>query len=84
MSLQLIAEKDTPKEGQNYSVRVYFDADTNTQRNEYLLDEEIMYFIEFEVHVIDEPENDIRIDSLVEGFDSWYELVGPAWRPQAF
>lgn len=84
MSFQLLAQRDVPKEDQEYSVRVYFDADTNTQRNEYLLDEEVLYFIEFEEHNVEEASKDISIDAIVEGFNSWYELVGPDWRPQAF
>lgn len=83
MSFKLIGEQDSVKENQTYTIKVYFDSDTNTQRNEYILEDEILYYIEFEQHNIQE-ENDVSLNSVVLGFDDWYETFGPDWRPDAF
>lgn len=84
MAFELIGEKDSVKEDQTYTVKVYFDSDTNTQRNEYILDEEIIYHIEFEQHDLQEVEKDLSVDGVVAGFDDWYDQFGPDWRPEAF
>lgn len=84
MAFELIGERDSVKDNQTYVIRVYFDEDTNTQRNEYVLDEEVLYYIEFEQHYLQEADKDLSIDGVVEGFDDWYEQFGPDWRPEAF
>lgn len=83
MSFQLVSQKNSIKEDQTYTIKAYFDSDTNTQRNEYVLDDEIIYYIEFEQHDIQE-EKDVNIDSIVSGFDDWYDEFGPDWRPEPF
>jgi hypothetical protein len=84
MSFRLIGEEESVKGNQTYLVRVLFDADTNTQRNEYVLDEETLYHIEFEQHDIEEADKDLDISAVVAGFDEWYDTFGPDWRPEAF
>lgn len=84
MAFELIGERESAKEENVYSIRVYFDADTNTQRNEYVLDEEVLYYIEFEQHEIQEADKDLSVDGVAAGFDDWYDQFGPDWRPQAF
>lgn len=84
MAFELIAEADSVKEDQTYTIKIHFDSDTNTQRNEYVLDDEVLYFIEFEQHNVLEADKDLSIDSVVEGFDAWYDEFGPNWRPVAF
>lgn len=84
MSFELLAEQDSVKGDQTYTIKLYFDSDTNTQRNEYVLDGEILYHIEFEQTNYEEPEKDLSIDAIVEGFDEWYNEFGPDWRPEAF
>lgn len=84
MAFELIGEQDSVKEDQTYTVKVYFDSDTNTQRNEYVLDDEVLYFIEFEEHNFLEPDKDLKVDAVAEGFDAWYDEFGPDWRPVAF
>ena len=71
MAFELIGEREKVKEDQTYIIRVYFDADTNTQRNEYILDEEILYYIEFEEHEIQEADKDVSVDSVANGFDDY-------------
>lgn len=84
MAFELVGEEDSVKDDQTYTIRVYFDADTNTQRNEYVLDEEILYHIEFEQHELQEADRDLNVEAVVNGFDDWYEQFGPDWRPEAF
>jgi len=84
MAFELIGEQDSVKDDQTYTIRVYFDSDTNTQRNEYILEEEILYYIEFEQSEIQEADKDVSVDSVVAGFDDWHEEFGSDWRPQAF
>ena len=84
MSFILVGEEQSVKGDQTYIVRVLFDSDTNTQRNEYVLDEETLYHIEFEQHDIQEADSDIDISAIVSGFDDWYDKFGPDWRPEAF
>jgi hypothetical protein len=84
MAFELIGEKDSVKGDQTYAIKVYFDADTNTQRNEYVLNDEILYYIEFEQNEIQEADKDMSVDSVASGFDDWYDEFGPDWRPQAF
>jgi hypothetical protein len=84
MTFELMGEKESVKEDRVYVVRMLFDSDTNTQRNEYVLNEEILYHIEFEQHNIQEAENDLDIDSVAAGFDEWYDQFGPEWLPEAF
>lgn len=84
MAFEIIGERDSVKDDQTYVIKVYFDEDTNTQRNEYVLDEEVLYYIEFEQHYLQEADKDLSIDGVLEGFDDWYEQFGPDWRPEAF
>ena len=84
MAFELMGEEESVRGDQAYLVRVLFDADTNTQRNEYVLNEETLYHIEFEQHNVQEAENDIDIESIVAGFNEWYDQFGPDWRPEAF
>jgi hypothetical protein len=84
MSFTLIGERESVKGDQTYFVRVLFDADTNTQRNEYILEEETLYHIEFEQHDMQEFDKDLSIESVVVGFNDWYDKFGPDWRPEAF
>jgi len=84
MAFRLVGEKDNIKDDQVYTVKVYFDPDTNTQRNEYVLDEEILYNIEFEQKNIEEFDKDLSVESVCSGFNDWYQEFGPRWRPEAF
>lgn len=84
MAFELVGERDVQKGDQTYVVKVHFDADTNTQRNEYILDEEVLYHFEFEQHELQEFDEDLSVDAVVEGFNDWYDQFGPDWRPEAF
>lgn len=84
MSFNLIDEMYCVKAEQMYLVKLYFDSDTNTQRHEYILDDEILYYIEYEAFQVEDPEINIEIDSIVNGFDAWYDEFGPDWRPVPF
>jgi len=84
MALQLFGERECAKGDQTYVVKVFFDEDTNTQRHEYVLNGEILFHLEYEFHLPQEPAQDDRLDAIVEGFDLWYDQVGPDWRPEAF
>lgn len=84
MAFKLIAEQDSVKGDNTYTIRLYFDEDTNTQKNEFSLGEDVLYVFEFEQHNLLEPEKDASVESLVRGFDDWYDQFGPDWRPKAF
>lgn len=84
MSFELIGQHEVEKENGTYVIKAYFDSDTNTQKNEYCLNKEVLFSQEYEMHYLDEPENDLDIDSVVEGFEYWFGIVGPDWRPQGF
>lgn len=84
MSFELLGEADCPKDGQAYSVKTFYDIESHMQRNEYLLDGELLFAQEYEVSDIQEPENDFDIQSTINGFEVWYDFVGPDWRPTFF
>jgi hypothetical protein len=84
MSFNLIDEMDCVKGDQTYVVKLYFDADTNTQRHEYVLDDEILYYFEYEAPELEEPHKNLGILFVAEGFDYWYDQFGPDWRPEPF
>ena len=84
MSFELINERDIVLQDQKYIVRLYFDHDTNTQRHEYVLEDEVLYYLEYESHPFEEPEKNINFESIVNGFHNWYNQFGPDWRPKAF
>lgn len=84
MSFELIDEMDCIKGDQIYTIRLYFDADTNTQKHEYLIDNELLYYFEYEIPQVEKPRKDIDIKAVVEGFEYWYSQVGPDWRPEPF
>ena len=84
MSFELIGEQECVKEDQSYFVKLYFDADTNTQRHEYVLDDEILFYIEYEAYPHDIADVDLNVESIVNGFDDWYDTFGPNWRPALF
>lgn len=84
MAFELMGEKDSIKGEKIYTIKVFFDADTNTQRNEYVVNGEVLYNIEFEQHDLQDPDKDLDLDSVVSGFDDWYDEFGPNWRPSPF
>jgi hypothetical protein len=84
MAFELLVQQDCVKGDQTYVVKLYFDADTNTQKHEYVLNDEVLFYIEYEAYPHDIPDIDLSLASIVEGFDLWYEQVGPDWRPEAF
>lgn len=84
MAFVLVREQNVSKVNGIYTVKLYFDENTNMLRNEYVLAEEILYHIEYEVNPNVIPEEDIPFQMIVDAFNSWYELVGPDWRPEAF
>lgn len=84
MAFELLGEADCPRDGNAYSVKAFYDIDTSMQRNEYLLDNEVLFAQEYEVLEVENPETDIDIQSVINGFDIWYGVVGPDWRPTFF
>jgi hypothetical protein len=84
MAFELIDSKKRKKNNQFYTVKLYFDFDTNTQKHEYCLNENILYSLEYESYEFEDVKKDINIDSIVQGFDFWYDQVGPDWQPEAF
>jgi hypothetical protein len=84
MAFKLLAEADSIKGEQTYSVKTFLDNNTNTQRNEYILDGEILFAQEYEFVPMEEPEVNFNIQSTLDGFDIWYDIVGPDWRPTGF
>lgn len=84
MSFVLVKEQVVPKPNGTYSVKLFFDEDTNTARNEYLLEGEILYHYEYEVDPFTIPEQDLSFEHIVDAFNGWYDIVGPDWRPEAF
>lgn len=84
MAFELIGEEEVVKADQVYFIKLYFDVDTNTQRHEYVLNDEILYGLEYEAYPHEIYHTDISLESIVSGFDAWYEQFGPNWRPQAF
>jgi len=84
MSFKLIDEVECVKGDQIYTVKMYFDADTNTQKHEYVLNDEVLYHFAYEAPDLEDPEKNLGITPIAEGFDYWYDQVGPDWRPSAF
>ena len=84
MTFKLIDEMDCVKGDQTYTMKMYFDSDTNTQRHEYVLNDQILYHLEYEIAPVEEPEKNLEVGSIADGFDHWYEEFGPDWRPEAF
>lgn len=84
MSFKLIDEVDCVKGEQIYRITLYFDSDTNTQKHQYILNDETLYQIEYEVEPVEDPESNLEIDSIANGFDNWYDQFGPDWRPEPF
>lgn len=84
MSFQLLNEEACVKGSQTYMIRLYFDQDTNTQKHEYSLDDQVLYHIEYEALSYEVPNKDISLESIVLGFHDWYDEFGPNWRPVAF
>jgi hypothetical protein len=80
MAFNLVREQDVPKSNGTYTVRLLFDADTNTLRNEYWIEGGILYFIEYEGGQPVDSELDAVFAFVVDAFHSWYEFVGPDWR----
>jgi hypothetical protein len=84
MSFKLIDEVECIKGDQTYTVKMYFDADTNTQGHEYVLDGEVLYHLNYEAPNLEEPEKNLGLNAIAEGFDYWYDQFGPDWRPEPF
>lgn len=84
MSFNLVDEMYCVKEDKMYLVKLYLDSDTNTQRHEYVLDDEILYYIEYEALQVEESQDNLEIYSIADGFDAWYDQFGPDWRPEPF
>lgn len=84
MSFKLIGEEECVKGDQNYFVKLYFDEDTNTQKHEYVLNGEVLFYLEYEAYPHEIPDYDLSLESIVEGFHNWYDLVGSDWRPTVF
>jgi hypothetical protein len=84
MSFKLINEQQCIKGSNTYIVKLYFDADTNTQKHEYVLNDEVLYNFAYEAPDLEEPEKNIGISAIVDGFEYWYDQFGPDWRPSAF
>lgn len=79
MSFQLLDESEVVREGNTFIIKLYFDYDTNMQKHEYVLNDEVFYFLEYEAWPFDEPEKDLRIGSIVAGFIDWYDQFGMEW-----
>lgn len=84
MAFQLVGQEDVVKGNLLYTVSLYFDPDTNTQKHEYVRDGEVLYYLEYEVFPSEEPDRDLDITAIVAGFNQWFDQFGPDWQPQAF
>jgi hypothetical protein len=84
MSFKLIDEMDSIKGDRTYIIKMYFDTDTNTQKHEYILNDEVFYHFSYEAPDLEDPEKNLGISSIADGFDYWYDQFGPDWRPEPF
>lgn len=62
------------RDGKNYTIKVLYNNDDDTLRYEYILDEDVVYYLDQESPV-DEPDKDVENQSLIDGFDYWYDVV---------
>jgi hypothetical protein len=81
MAFKLLSEADCIMDDQTYNVKTFFDKKTNTQRNEYILNDKILFSQEYEMVYLEDVEKDFKIESTIDGFVYWYNMVGPDWRP---
>ena len=84
MAVELVGQQTITKGESQYVIRLLFDNDTSMQRIEYFLDSQLLYFIQFDSDRVEEPMTDLDVESLVSGFEYWFSVVGPDWRPEAF
>jgi hypothetical protein len=82
MAFELLNQAESVKGDKTYNIKLYFDKETNRQKHEYVLDEEVLYYLEYDAYSHEVAGSDISIEPIVSGFDSWYDQVGPDWKPQ--
>jgi hypothetical protein len=82
MAFELLNQAESVKGNKIYIIRLYFDKETNTQKHEYVLDDEVLYYLEYGAYAHEVADFDLSIEPVVAGFDAWYDQMGPDWKPQ--